>query len=256
MAAGVPVRGRWGSVPSGLVAVRLGDQTWNVAADQAGRFQGFLTDAQTDGLIPGGTITSSGGYNDRQISILGKPTGRRSEHADGRAIDLNAAANAQGSKVGSIVKDKALALARKWGLRWGGTFSTPDFMHFEVAKGAAPMPLGAGDITDRPANRTTAPTVAAPSSSTSSGVPTPNVEQVGWIAIPGIGLVPDPFDIGGKAKDAAGNFITDKLGLDGIWSNVSRIAIGAVLVAGGIGIVVLGAAKSVDAKLPTGPVPL
>lgn len=254
MPAGVPVRGRWGSVPSGLVPIRLGSQVWNVAADQAGRFLGFLQDAQAQGLIPGGTITSSGGYNDRQIFILGKPTGRASNHAYGTAIDLNAAANAQGAKVGSIDKEKARTLAAKWGLRWGGTFPTPDFMHFEVQKGAPAMPLGSTDITDRPANRTPttttpagqAPTVGTPTSPATS--PSSGVQEVGWHWFPG---APGPVWIPGAVEDKVGEIpgaIAGALGLDDLWSNVSRIVIGGVIVAGGVALVVLGSLASVDAK--------
>lgn len=126
------IKGKWGSVPSGLVTISLNGQKWQVAADTAPAFIGFLKDAQAQGLVSTGKITSSGGYNDRQIFINGKPTGRPSNHADGEAIDINAGDNPQGKKAQTIDPAKARALAAKWGLKWGGDFSTPDPMHFEA----------------------------------------------------------------------------------------------------------------------------
>ena len=58
-----------------------------------------------------------------------------SNHASGTAIDLNATRHPLG-KVGTFPPEKVpmiRALAKKYGLRWGGDFnSRPDEMHFEI----------------------------------------------------------------------------------------------------------------------------
>ena len=62
-------------------------------------------------------------------------TDRLSCHSSGTAIDLNATRHALG-KVGTFPAEKVpmiRALAKKYGLKWGGDFkSRPDDMHFEV----------------------------------------------------------------------------------------------------------------------------
>lgn len=58
-----------------------------------------------------------------------------SNHASGTAIDLNSTRHPLG-KVGTFPSEKVpmiRALAKKYGLRWGGDFnSRPDEMHFEI----------------------------------------------------------------------------------------------------------------------------
>ena len=58
-----------------------------------------------------------------------------SNHASGTAIDLNSTRHPLG-KVGTFPPEKVpmiRALAKKYGLRWGGDFnSRPDEMHFEI----------------------------------------------------------------------------------------------------------------------------
>jgi len=67
--------------------------------------------------------------------VRGDPT-RLSCHSSGTAIDLNATRHFLG-KVGTFPAEKVpmiRALAKKYGLKWGGDFKTrPDEMHFEVA---------------------------------------------------------------------------------------------------------------------------
>ena len=129
-------------IPSSqLTSVHLGNQSWTVAKQYASSFQGFLEDAQAQGLIAGhGKITSSGGYNDRNI----RGGARKSNHAFGAAIDVNAAQNALGATSGSVVPNVARTLAAKWHLRWGGDYKhRKDLMHFEIPgangeKGAGP----------------------------------------------------------------------------------------------------------------------
>jgi hypothetical protein len=53
-----------------------------------------------------------------------------SNHAFGLAIDINSLTNGYNSK-GDMPRE-VIQRARKSGFRWGGDFSTPDPMHFEV----------------------------------------------------------------------------------------------------------------------------
>jgi hypothetical protein len=67
-------------------------------------------------------------------------TDRLSCHSSGTAIDLNATKHPLG-KAGTFPAEKIpmlRALAKKYGLKWGGDFkSRPDDMHFEVEVSAA-----------------------------------------------------------------------------------------------------------------------
>jgi len=71
--------------------------------------------------------------------VRGDPT-RLSCHSSGTAIDLNATRHFLG-KVGTFPAEKVpmiRALAKKYGLKWGGDFKTrPDDMHFEISVGPA-----------------------------------------------------------------------------------------------------------------------
>ena len=61
-------------------------------------------------------------------------TDRLSNHASGTAIDLNATKHPLG-KAGTFPAEKVpmiLALCRKYGLNWGGTWTRKDEMHFEI----------------------------------------------------------------------------------------------------------------------------
>jgi hypothetical protein len=67
-------------------------------------------------------------------------TDRLSCHSSGTAIDLNATKHPLG-KAGTFPAEKIpmlKALAKKYGLKWGGDFKTrPDDMHFEVEVSAS-----------------------------------------------------------------------------------------------------------------------
>jgi hypothetical protein len=71
--------------------------------------------------------------------VRGNPT-KLSCHSSGTAIDLNATKHPLG-KAGTFPAEKIpmlRALAKKYGLKWGGDFkSRPDDMHFEVEISAA-----------------------------------------------------------------------------------------------------------------------
>lgn len=125
----------------GMATVRTGSGAgFRVAGDHAERFAGAISDLEAAGVDIKGD--QSGGYNPRNIRGTNTP----SEHASGRAIDVNWAENAQGTK-GAIDPELARSVAAKWGLKWGGDFSKPDPMHFEVAKDAKPLPVSQRGIT-------------------------------------------------------------------------------------------------------------
>jgi hypothetical protein len=61
--------------------------------------------------------------------------GKLSNHASGTAIDLNATKHPLG-KIGTFDAAKVpmiRALAKKYGLTWGGDWTRKDEMHFEIA---------------------------------------------------------------------------------------------------------------------------
>ena len=65
--------------------------------------------------------------------------GKLSNHSSGTAIDLNASKHGLG-KVGTFDAAKVpmlKALAKKYGLTWGGEWTRPDPMHFEISIGPA-----------------------------------------------------------------------------------------------------------------------
>jgi len=71
--------------------------------------------------------------------VRGDPT-KLSCHSSGTAIDLNATKHPLG-KYDTFAAEKVpmiRALAKKYGLKWGGDFKTrPDDMHFEISVGPA-----------------------------------------------------------------------------------------------------------------------
>jgi len=71
--------------------------------------------------------------------VRGDPT-KLSCHSSGTAIDLNATKHPLG-KYDTFAAEKVpmiRALAKKYGLKWGGDFKTrPDNMHFEISIGPA-----------------------------------------------------------------------------------------------------------------------
>jgi hypothetical protein len=108
---------------TGLTKINYG---LTVGSPYASKFQGLLEDLEAAGykIDP----KQSGGYNYRNIA----GTNRLSNHAYGRALDVNWTDNARGTK-GKIDPTLARTLAQKHGLVWGGDWSNPDPMHFEVA---------------------------------------------------------------------------------------------------------------------------
>jgi hypothetical protein len=101
----------------------------------ADKFSSFLAELEGRGYaVDGG---QSGGYNPRNIRGTNTP----SNHAFGRAIDINWSDNPQGG-AGKIPAETARELAAKYGMRWGGDYKNakPDPMHFEFV-GGEPVPV-------------------------------------------------------------------------------------------------------------------
>lgn len=95
-------------------------------------FQGFFKELESMGYKIKPEATSS--YANRNIRG-GKS---KSQHAWGNAVDINAyAGNGFGKGAKTDLPKNIQEIASKYGLRWGGTFSRPDPMHFEFVGGAA-----------------------------------------------------------------------------------------------------------------------
>ena len=123
----------------GMAVVAAGSGArFRVAHDHAERFQGLIADLEAAGVDI--KPEQSGGYARRNIAGTNTP----SQHASGRAIDLNWTENARGT-AGRIDPELARSLAAKHGLKWGGDWKNPDPMHFEVdaaaQSGAKPVPV-------------------------------------------------------------------------------------------------------------------
>jgi hypothetical protein len=108
-----------------------GGAPFTVSSQYAPKFQALLDDLERSGYAI--NAQQSGGYNPRNIAGTRTP----SQHAFGRAIDVNWTDNARGTK-GNIDPKLAQDLAAKHGFTWGGLWKNPDPMHFEIANAAAP----------------------------------------------------------------------------------------------------------------------
>lgn len=123
--------------PKLAIVTTPGGARFNVAAEYAPQFQGFLNELATQYQIDPAT---SGGYNRRYIAGTTTP----SEHAFGRAIDVNWNANPRGGTNFNIPPEVAHELAKKYNMTWGGDWSggTRDPMHFQVnTSGTAPVSM-------------------------------------------------------------------------------------------------------------------
>lgn len=102
-------------------------QEVNVNKKAAKAFEGFLKDLEATGY----EIKSIGGYNLR----MNKSDPRRlSQHAFGNAIDINPEDNpfVRGKKGKTNLPANISDIAAKWGISWGGDWSSvKDTMHFE-----------------------------------------------------------------------------------------------------------------------------
>lgn len=120
--------------------VSPGGAPFTVAAPYEDQFLSLITDLESAGYKIVGD--QSGGYNPRNIRGTNTP----SQHAFGRAIDVNWHDNAQGTR-GAIPAELARELAAKHGMTWGGDWKRPDPMHFEIARDGSATPMVARGIT-------------------------------------------------------------------------------------------------------------
>ena len=87
---------------------------------------GALTDVERAGL--GNELNVySGCYAARTVAR--SPTAPPSQHAYGAAIDIDAPQNPYGAA--PTMDPRIVHIFERWGFLWGGTFLTPDGMHFE-----------------------------------------------------------------------------------------------------------------------------
>lgn len=179
-------------------------------------FTGFLRDLLATGYVIERGQLDDWGYNLRWKNILGNPwVGHLSEHSNGTAVDINARTNPQGKPLRTNMNAATVRrLAAKWGLRWGGEFSTPDPMHFEVIVKPA-------DVAAIVARNTGTPP------STGGTVPANRAGS-------GAGSAPTASRPAGTGKSA----------FSGVSGAVWRLIVEGALVLGGIGAVVLGANRA------------
>lgn len=124
-----------------------GGETFSIQSKLKGRFEGFLADwvARGGRLNPSGRGYTVGSYNVRKIDN----STSWSNHSFGAAIDINENTNPYQSPLKTdMYVPAARAMAKKWGLRWGGDYSgKKDPMHFEFA--GAPSAMARGGIVDQ-----------------------------------------------------------------------------------------------------------
>jgi len=114
-------------VGDGLVTIKTGSgASFSVHSDYHDRFKGFLSELEGMGYHV--DPKQSGGYNFRRIA----GTNSWSNHAFGAAIDVNWHVNTR-SRGQTNLPDNIGEVAQRHGLAWGGTWSNPDYMHFEIA---------------------------------------------------------------------------------------------------------------------------
>jgi hypothetical protein len=140
------------STPDLVTITTPGGARFSVARAYKDQFQGLVNDLEAKGY----TIdpSQSGGYNPRYIAGTQTP----SEHAYGRAIDVNWNLNPRGGAPGNIPADVARAVAQQYHMTWGGDWSgnTRDPMHFEVG-GTQGVNTGTGTLGVANANMPTPP---------------------------------------------------------------------------------------------------
>ena len=104
-------------------------KSFKVATAYSNRFAGFLKELEGTGYKIGDV--GEGGYSFRTVKGSG---GVLSKHSFGEAIDINPAKNPWSSKFQTDLPEGVGAMAKKWGLKWGGEWNKPDTMHFQVDK--------------------------------------------------------------------------------------------------------------------------
>lgn len=121
----------WAGPRGKLVSMNFKGINYVVNQKAAPIFQALLTDLHRLGYRP----KVIGGYNDRNIA----GTDQKSLHSYGYAIDIDPVQNPVQANDGSMqytLPPKVRALAQKYGLSWGGDWSSyKDPMHFSIAYG-------------------------------------------------------------------------------------------------------------------------
>jgi hypothetical protein len=85
------------------------------------------------GLIDGPDSRLGGCYAPREIRSGGGTTGGSiSRHSWGLAVDLNPSSNPFGGT--PRMDPRVVEVFRRWGFAWGGTWTLPDGMHFELVR--------------------------------------------------------------------------------------------------------------------------
>lgn len=138
-----------------IVLIHAGGVRVRVHRRAAPLFRGFLDELAADGYAI--RQADTGGYNHRfkRCADAASCEGQLSDHSWGTAVDVNWTTNALGTKTGcrmtTDLPADVGALAKRWGLRWGGNFSchSKDPMHFEVVG----RPEGVAAIVDANAVR-------------------------------------------------------------------------------------------------------
>jgi hypothetical protein len=116
-------------VPGTTIKLRCAEKVAPLLVGFAAEFHKLIEPIDTGGL-------DDWGYAYRDVRGV---AGKLSNHASGTAIDLNATKHPLG-KVGTFETSKVpmiRALAKKYGLTWGGDWTRKDEMHFEISIGAA-----------------------------------------------------------------------------------------------------------------------
>lgn len=111
-----------------IVKVVVDNQPLYVHRDVASLFEGFLNELVATGYSLD-EQDDDWGYVNRDIR--GRP-GVKSNHSWGLAVDINAAKNPMGDKLVTDLPKNVSAMAKRWGLKWGGDYrGRKDAMHFE-----------------------------------------------------------------------------------------------------------------------------
>ena len=117
------------SVPGTLIKLRCAEKVAPLLVGFAAEFHNLIEPLDVGSL-------DDWGFNFRMVRGT---TDKLSNHASGTAIDLNAVKHPLG-RVGTIDAAKVpmlKALCKKYALTWGGEWTRPDPMHYEVSINAA-----------------------------------------------------------------------------------------------------------------------
>lgn len=155
MATTSQLRGYWADYkcnPSKMVRVGFPgvDRTWNllVADKSAPIWEQFAAVMRKHNYLL--RETASGSYNCRKINLPSGTTNLWSLHSYGIAVDLNPSKNPYKKPLthnypAAFIRDvEAIRTNGKQAIQWGGRWSTPDAMHWQinVAPHDIPQPVG------------------------------------------------------------------------------------------------------------------